>query len=218
MQRIHIVGVSPRTGTTLLAECMVACFEIDAYEEHECPLSTHRTDAIYLTKKPSDLHIVRPRLFVDRRFHVIAMLRDPRDIIVSKHDYEPESYWTTLRVWKQRLPVLKRLMSHQRCIVVRYENLVRRPDEVQGMLVQRMPFLKPKARFSAFHTCAMPSEKSLDAMGPLRKITTDSIGKWRNHLARVAGQMQIHGTISGDLIDLGYEPDDSWMSALVDRI
>jgi hypothetical protein len=35
VKRIHIVGAGPRTGTTLLAESMAACFAIDVFEPHE---------------------------------------------------------------------------------------------------------------------------------------------------------------------------------------
>ena len=58
-QRIHIVGVSPRTGTTLLAECMVACMNIDAFEAHEASVSRLRLGPrVYLTKRPADLFAI----------------------------------------------------------------------------------------------------------------------------------------------------------------
>ena len=95
MERLHIVGLGPRTGTTLLAECMATCFEIDAFEPHEASLCQHKRGVqIYLTKNPVDLNIVGPRLRIDRHLHVIAMLRDPRDVIVSRHKLDPVHYWT----------------------------------------------------------------------------------------------------------------------------
>jgi hypothetical protein len=42
------------------------------------------------------------------------------------------------------------------------------------------------------------------------------IGNWRNHLPRVAGQIALHGSITEDLIEFGYEIDDSWLSILKD--
>ena len=68
-----------------------------------------------------------------------------------------------------------------------------------------MPFLKMRSRFSEFHKLASPSLPSLVALGGLRPITTESIGNWRHHLPRLAGQLLIHGPISQDLIDFGYE-------------
>jgi hypothetical protein len=194
---------------------MIACFEIDAFEEHEASLCRHRRNVgIYLTKNPADSHIVSPRLLVDRHFHVIAMLRDPRDVIVSIHSQNPNRYWAPLRFWKTHANNIRRLMEHRRFVVIHYEKLVRDPDAIQDMLVERMPFLKTKARFSEFHNVASPSVNSLRALGVLRPIGTDSIGNWRNHLPRLVGQLSIHGPITHDLIDFGYETDDSWLSLL----
>lgn len=215
MERIHVVGAGPRTGTTLLAECMVSCFAIDAFEPHEASLCRHKKNVgVYLTKNPVDLHIVSPRLLIDRHLHVIAMLRDPRDVIVSRHPNDPKRYWAPLRFWKRHTQVIRRLRHHRRFVLVRYEDLVRDPDAVQDALVARMPFLKQRGWFSDFHKLARPSAKSVAAMGSVRPIDSASIGNWRNHLARVAGQIAIHGSISEELIAFGYEPDESWLAAL----
>ena len=56
MKRIHIIGSGPRTGTTLLAEAMTACFDIDQYVEHEARIFKDEPlkGNIFLTKYPSD--------------------------------------------------------------------------------------------------------------------------------------------------------------------
>lgn len=217
MERVHIVGLGPRTGTTLLAECMIACFDIDAWEEHEASLCQHRKNVgIYLTKNPVDLNIVGPRLRIDRHLHVIAMLRDPRDVVVSKHKLDPERYWVPLRMWKRHLGIVRRLQHHKRFLSVRYEALVQEPDVVQEMLQSRLSFLRPKARFSEFHTLAAPSATSLKAMGSLRPFSDARVGNWHAHLPRVAGQLAIHGSIAEELIELGYESDESWLKDLAE--
>ena len=151
MRRIHIVGVAPRTGTTLMTECMLAGFEIDSFDAHGTGLRAHRRSGnIYLTKSPQDLRIVGPRLRVDRHFNVIAMLRDPRDVVVSVHRADPRRYLAPLRVWKNCIPTIRRLRAHKRFVLIRYEDLVREPDAIQDMLAERMPFLRKKVRFSDF--------------------------------------------------------------------
>lgn len=215
MERLHIVGLGPRTGTTLLSECVAACFEIDAFEQHEASLCQHRKNVdVYLTKNPVDLHIVGPRLCVDPHLHIIVMLRDPRDVIVSKHKLDPDRYWAPLRFWKRHFRIMRSLIKRKRFVLVRYEDLVQEPDAVQRMLMSKLPFLRRRARFSDFHNFATPSAKSLKAMGPLRAFDASSIGNWHNHLPRVAGQLLVHGSIADELIELGYEKDDSWLSAL----
>ena len=64
MQRIHIVGCGPRTGTTLIAEMMSACFEIDLYPTHESSIYTRPTRRanIFLTKRPRDTWVISKRV------------------------------------------------------------------------------------------------------------------------------------------------------------
>ena len=216
--RIHIVGCGPRTGTTLMAEMTIACFAIDLYTEHEDSIYTRpsRSAKIFLTKRPRDILVAEPILHLLPNFYIIYMLRDPRDTITSKHRKDPERYWATLRYWKAYTPYGRKLQHHPRFITVRYEDLVQKPDEVQEYLMQRMPFLQPRGNFSRYHELAKPSKRSLDALRGVRPVAASSVGKWRDHLPRVAGQLKIHGeqAIAQDLIKYGYEADDSWLNQL----
>lgn len=103
MQRIHIVGCGPRTGTTLMAEMMAACFEIDLYPKHESSIYTRptRPAKIFLTKRPRDILVVGAMLRLNPNLHVIYMLRDPRDMVSSKHRKDSERYWKTYNLWTQ---------------------------------------------------------------------------------------------------------------------
>lgn len=216
MKRIHIVGSGPRTGTTLIAEMAIACFEIDLYTEHEDNIYTlpPRPAEIFLTKKPRDVLVVGPMLRTMPNLYVIYMVRDPRDTITSKHREDPHRYWAGLRYWKTYTIYGEKLQHLPRCITVRYEDLVTKPDEVQALLMEQMPFLKKRAAFSRYHEVAKPSKDSLKALGSLRPIGGNSVGKWRQHLPRVAGQLQKHGSIAKDLIKYGYEKDDAWLEEL----
>ena len=214
-QRIHIVGVSPRTGTTLLAECMVACMGIDGFESHEASVSRLRAGKrVYLTKRPADLSAIAPRLRLDPHFHAICLMRDPRDVVVSRHAKDQDRYWTPLRIWKERLPTVRRLACHPRFTLVRYEDLVADPDGTAQELVDRLPFLVLRHPFTEFPAIARPSPDAADALGRVRPFDTASIGRWRRHLPRLAGQLAQYGPIAADLIEFGYEPDDAWLSAL----
>jgi len=215
MKRIHIVGVSPRTGTTLLAECMRTSFHIDSYGEHEVRLTKARwRPGIYLTKRPSDILNVSPRLKVDPRLIVVCMMRDPRDVIVSKHRKFPDQYYVSLDVWKERYQFVKRLQNHPRFIVVKYEDMVCDPDACQNRIIEQITYLKKTADFSSFGGRSNVSKASNLALGEVRPIGADRIGNWKQHLPRIAGQLDLFGDISGDLIDLGYEEDNRWLDLL----
>lgn len=216
MNQIHIVGVSPRSGTTLLAEAMKTCFAIDYCTPHEDRLFTRppfKTD-LFLTKRPRDIMIAGPSLKVDPNFYVICLIRDPRDIIVSKHQKAPDKYWTGLKFWNVYNKKLKELEKYPQFISFKYEEFVSEPDTIQELLMKKIPFLQKKMQFSEYHLAASVSESSKEAMKSVRPIKPTSVGKWREHKARVAGQIQLHGSISEDLIHFEYEDDEKWMAEL----
>lgn len=216
MKRIHIVGCSPRSGTTLMAEMMKNCFEIDLTSEGEKRISASppKRGNIFLTKTPKDTILVKDMLHVMKDLYVIYMLRDPRDVIVSKHPWDPARYWSSLKIWKLWTPFADALKDHPRFITVRYENLVSFPDEVQNKIQKHLPFLERKLLFSQFHINARPCPHARAALRGLRPVSHKSIGNWVNHRARVAGQILKYGSIGDDLIRYGYETDNGWEETL----
>ncbi|SMO32222.1 sulfotransferase family protein [Fodinibius sediminis] len=216
MKRIHIVGVSPRTGTTLMAEAIKTCFHIDYHTNHEDRLFVRAPGQpdIFLTKSPKDIMIVGPSLKVDPDLYVICMLRDPRDIICSRHKKDPDRYWAGLKYWKRYSRAAERLKKHPRFILVRYESFVSDPDQTQQLLSERIPFLRQTALFSEYHKAATVSDSSKEALRGVRPIKPTSVGRWHNHKERIVGQIEQHGPLSDDLIRFGYEKNDDWMEEL----
>lgn len=216
MKRIHIVGVSPRTGTTLMAEAIKTCYHIDYYTTHEDRLFTRAPGHpdIFLTKNPKDVMIAGPSLRVDPDLYVICMLRDPRDIICSRHKKDPDRYWASLRYWKMYSKEARRLQNHPRFILIRYESFVSDPDKVQDILSARIPFLEKNVPFSKYHEAASVSDSSQKALSGVRPIKPTSVGRWRDHKERIAGQLKLHGSLTDDLISFGYEEDNHWLNEL----
>lgn len=213
-KRIHIVGIGPRTGTTLLAQCMANCFEIDGYEQHESKLRKLRRNVdIYLTKWPRDLALAAPRLKWDKHFYVVCMGRDPRNAITSFNRKYPDKYFCSLAIWKEEFRQFRRLQNADRLISIKYEDLVAHPDGVQEILMRRMPFLRKTASFSDFHKIANVSEEAKRSLGGVRPIY-EREDDWRKHLPRVAGQVALYGSISDELVQLDYEPDENWTRML----
>jgi hypothetical protein len=215
-QRIHIVSCAPRSGTTLLRALMHLCFEIDGYSEHELSIldQPDKPYDIFLSKKPREVRYVAPLLDLDPNLWVIYMYRDPRDTIVSRHRKAPDKYWTNLGVWKEQRTFVESVRNHPRFLTVRYEDLVEDADKIQDWLMEKMPFLKKRVRFSEFHTVPEISEYTLGEIGGRRPIVPASIGSWRKHKPRIAAQLALHGPVSAELIDLAYEKDDAWLREL----
>ena len=219
MKRIHVVGVAARTGTTLMAELINSCFRVGGYCPHEMTIfrKPSTTVDLLVTKAPTEAKEVIPVLRHDPALYIVCMMRDPRDVVVSKHGKRPDVYWTNLRYWKESVDAaVYESEQNNNYILVRYEELVQDPDSIQKMLMEKMPFLEKVANFSDFHNTAKPSQDSLDAMKGFRPISSSSVGSWRKHKARLLAQLQLHGDIDDYLINLGYETDTEWKSELVD--
>ncbi len=215
MKRIHIVGSSPRSGTTLLNEVMGVCFDIDSSAAYENPIYNWNYEAdIQLSKWPTDIMRVSPLIHLMPNLYFVYCIRDPRDSVVSKHRADRTRYWTSLTYFKTYAPIGKKFADHPRFVTVRYEDFVSEPDKVQAYLMERLPFLKKKADFSRFHEIANPSVASNKALRGTRPIAPISIGNWRNHLPRIAGQIKQHGDITPILTEYGYEKDASWLEEL----
>ncbi len=214
--RVHIISCGPRTGTTLLAEAMNSCFRIDCASEHEDRIfkQNNSPGTVHLTKYPGDVPVIRPFLYLLNNLYLIYMLRDPRDMVVSKHGSDPGRYWCSLRYWTTFNKYYKKIESHPRVIAVKYEEFVNDPDRVQKKLMKRMPFLEYKHAFSNYHAVSCPSHASSEALLGVRPISGGSVGKWKLNLPRIAGQIRLHGDITPSLIEHGYEKDASWLDSL----
>jgi hypothetical protein len=194
---------------------MRVSFKIDAVEPHETSMSKRKFGAsIYLTKNPPDIDRIRPRLKLDPRLSVICMIRDPRDVIVSFHGKYLNRYFVSLQEWKLNINHVLKLRDHSRFVLLRYEDFVAHPDECQAIIADRIPYLERTSQFSAFDETVALSRGASKALGGARPINDASVGQWRHHVERVAGQLIQYGPITRELIDLGYEKDDSWLDLL----
>jgi len=199
-----------------MMELMANCFDIDVTTERERRITQTppRRGKTLLTKTPKDIIVIKDMLYFMENLHVIYMMRDPRDVVVSMHPWDETRYWNDLNIWKMWTEMGEELTDHPRFIRVHYEDLVTNPDQVQEMINRRLPFLAKTARFSTFYQKAKPSAYNLAALKGLRPVSAKSIGNWRNHKERLAGQILRHGPISGELVRYGYENDNLWEKEL----
>jgi len=173
-----------------------------------------RTPGVFCSKCPEDAFVAAPLLRADPELWLIYMLRDPRDVVVSRHRLRPDLYWTNLRSWRELHASAARVLTHPRVVCVRYEDLVTQPDVVQERLATSIVGLRVTARFADFHRTARPSEQSLRALHGIRPPAPDSVGAWRRHKPRLAAQLALHGPIDAELVALGYERDTRWLREL----
>ena len=215
-KHLHIVACSPRSGTTLLHEVMVTCFDIDKHYDHEIRfhLVTGEDGQVVITKRPKDTMYMPEVLDDDPELYVIYVLRDPRDVICSRHGKNKDMYYSNVRLWRQMHAYAKRMYGHERFLEVRYEDFVRDPDTTQKAIEEKFPWLNSRHAFSEYHEHAQVSAKSALAMHSVRPIAPTSVGVWTQHPGRIKGQQIVHGSLTPDLIECGYEASGEWETVL----
>ena len=201
-----------------MLELMLTCFRFHGASRREVGLFNlpHNLpiDATLCTKNPQDHRLVGPVLEHDEQHWFISMVRDPRDVVVSRHGMRPDVYWANLRQWREWYDNVRAYRTHARLIEVRYESLIAEPNSVQEMIAARLPFLPQRGSFSRYYETATPADHALNALNGFRPLSNASIGNWRRHLPRLAGQLEVHGAIDAELITLGYESNQRWLETL----
>jgi hypothetical protein len=99
---------------------------------------------------------------------------------------------------------------------LRYDDLVSDPGKVQDLISSQFPFLEREHSFNDYQQYAKPSSAAQQAMNGMRQPNRDSLGKWHEHLPRVAEQCLRHPQMADDLVRQGYEPDRRWLEELRD--
>ena len=214
-KHLHIVACSPRSGTTLLHEAMVTCLKVDKHYDHEVRfnLVTANDGDIVITKRPKDT-MYMPAVIDDPELYVLYVMRDPRDVIVSRHGKNKDMYYSNIRLWREMHGYAKEISGHERFLQVGYEEFVSSPDVVQEQITTKFPWLETLHKFSDYHLHANVSEKSKLAMNDVRPIAPTSVGKWKQNLPRIKAQQEIHGSLTPDLIECGYESSADWEQVL----
>lgn len=199
-----------------MMELMWQSYEFSGRHEHEISVfePVPPGQALYLTKKPPDTQRIHRVFHADPGLHVIAMLRDPRAVITSRHKSRPDVYFAGYLRWREYVDAIERLRGHSRFMVVRYEDLVRDPDSVQAQISAQFPFLQEQRRFSTYPESADVPEVAAQSLNGVRPFDTSRIDGWREHLPRVNGQLRDHPEMPQDLIRAGYEQDDAWTRLL----
>ena len=199
-----------------MMELMWQSFEFSGRGEHELsvfePMPAGET--LYLTKKPPDTPRIHRIFHADRNLHVIAMLRDPRAVITSRHESKPDVYFAGYLRWREYVDAIERLRGHPRFVMIRYEDLLPDPDAVQEHISKQFPFLSEKCSFSTFPESANVPHKAAQSLNGVRPFDTSRINGWRAHLPRINGQLRDHPGMLKDLILAGYEENEEWTHVL----
>ena len=213
--RIHVVGCY-RSGTTLMMELLWYGYEFSGRSEHEAPLfrPVPAGEQLYLTKKPPDTVRIDRVFQADEKLNVVAMVRDPRAVITSRHPDFPGVYFSGFSRWLEYQKVIERNSDHPRWLTLRYEDLLNNPASTQTRIEAKFSFLRRKRTFADFPTGAEVPKRAAISLNGIRPLEPGRVSAWRDHLPRVRAQLDAHPELQKQLELLGYETDTTWAQCL----
>lgn len=235
-----IIAGQGRAGSTLFYNMLRHClrdFHLPDGEMSAVALRD-RTGNV-CTKRPFDI-LQMPQLVAAfggrKQLDLIVTLRDPRDILTSRHRAVPGDYFygadRCYQIYPDRAPTLTApgfLQVHkgildtarsglfpQGIFYLKYEDLVAHPEEVQTLLAEGFD-LRFEGQFRDFTQQNVTAE--LDkALNGLRPLEAGRVAKWRapEHRDRIVDQFTRFPVMHDILISLGYEKDQRWFESLRD--
>lgn len=191
-----LIGGCGRSGTTLLLSILSAHPEICAVP-HETNAFVKRPNRLYkiyfyllrkclgskkenrwMEKTPRNIENV-DRIFkkFDNKCKFINIVRDGRDVILSKHPLRADEYWVKEERWIEDVELGIKFEGRQNFITIRYEDLILDYDRTMSRLCDflQIPFVKELSDWHKFTTVktnrAWPSD--------VKPIFSKSIGKWK---------------------------------------
>ncbi len=242
--QITICGY-PRSGTSLLYNMLATClpsFHHDDFE-HSCLEYVGQWRDV-LSKRPLDIFKIERLAHknkLGKRLLVIVLIRDPRDIVTSRHPRVPDDYFIgwehCYRVDGPKGPEpvhpgireiaaeIERVdaLAQVDLVRVRYEDLVADPEGVQAKLAAATGLVFEGA-FSDFHTAeqlAYRYEGEQAARDPAlvredQPVDASRAGKWRapEHRTRVREEFAAHRGLLALVHEYAYETNDTWLDDL----
>lgn len=221
--RIFICGCA-RSGTTMMLN-MMRCYK-DTY----CELVERHFDYFALVEN-DDANIVLKRnaaswkyiLQVPLGIKIIYMVRNPMDVLTSKHPLDKKQYYVDISDWLGEFSAYKSLLGIRsipdNLLVIRYEDLVSAPNEAQAMISEKWG-LEAIEDFDQFHLIAAKDKASRfqAAMGKLRPPDVKSINKWRGDEQKRKYLLRLlpkHGLLMAEFLDkFGYSQHELFAQAI----
>lgn len=208
-QQVHIIGIS-RSGTTMLQYAMLAFKDIEVVNKETSIQEPHisglfkraclglfsNKKTILLTKRNFawfDPSTVLKEIEVAKAegIHIILLVRDPRDVLSSKHKRASEKkYYVDVNHWVSSANAINQykdaLTETNQISVIRYEDLVLNPIETTKLLNANIGLIlrdgvedlsKIKSNIETNGYVISPAQSA--AMHSIRDMDTDSIDRWK---------------------------------------
>lgn len=185
-EQVLVTG-SPRSGTTMLILMMKYFEGCNVYSDkerhplHPNKLMWHQYQYVVI-KQPYGYYEHFPpyydfQMLFKRKYKIICMIRNYRDVLVSRHANNPEVYWVWPTIWIRCARQIIMNIDNPRLLMVKYEDLVsdskKQMDRISNFL--GCNYKENYIKFYETDDAKNPKNNSLN--GP-RSISKDSINNW----------------------------------------
>lgn len=182
-----------RSGTSLMANLMMS-FEngyVDQTEKHPFYKLTalELSKDFFVRKTPQFRGVSKKENIIgdfdkdtigdviEQGYRVIFMVRDGRDVQVSRHKKAPDRYWSQPWKWVESIKRAEVYSDHPNFRMVRYESLVNKPLSYLKW-ISDWTGSSPDGFENVYTKVSKFSEIGI-AMGDPRPVDSNSIGKWK---------------------------------------
>lgn len=128
-----------------------------------------------LPKKASKLHTV-----MAEGLGIIFMMRDPRDVLISKHFEKPHRYWTSTARWIRTATVALEYQDHPNVLLIKYEDLISNPNMVQNAIAERFHLEETRRFEHCYKSFDSSDEYNAKTMNGIRPLDKSRIGSWKD--------------------------------------
>jgi len=145
-------------------------------------------------KTPRNIHHLENILGYWPDAFFLNIIRDPRDVLTSKHQNKPGEYWVSLDRWVRDVNKGLEYQDHPRVITIRYEDLVQNFEPtIKNLCVFLKITCAPEIQNWHAHTTV---RKNRAWQGKVVKLHTKSLAKWKqqeheSRLAEIMGDQRI---------------------------
>ena len=196
VQKLIITGCA-RSGTTLLHSLMLCFDNVKIYKFRETlPSKLNKKDLSGISKKY--ISIKRPQFLKDderyftfeelfsQEYKILNIIRDGRDVLVSRHPDNPSRYWVEPPRWINAVTETLDHAENTNLYIQKYEDLVEHPREYLKNIAEFLS-VKVKNNILPDNIHLHPEiNKYLDSVTikGAKPVFSHSIGNWEKDINR----------------------------------
>jgi hypothetical protein len=208
IKRVYIIGCS-RSGTTMLHYAMIA-FKNTMLFDKETNIWSHPSISEVFSIYKEKYNKTIPTFYVSKRhaewyqdkelyksiehiskynIYVINIIRDPRDVLSSRHPYDKKRYYVEPWLWEKSVEsadfLMKKLGNYRNKLTIKYEDIVLKSKMIEETLIKILG-LELKDNIKSWDSLKDNLEESgidhkmIPYMHKLRNFDKGSIGNWKN--------------------------------------